>query len=77
MYKIIRYYYVSGRRKVVGRHKALKEAQTHCSKAGTKRDGAWFDGHKALKEAQTHCSKAGTKRDGAWFDGYVEERGEG
>ena len=45
LYRIIRYYRVSGRRKVIHRGVTLQVAQLHCNDPRTSRKGVWFDGY--------------------------------
>ena len=44
-YKIVRYFYGSGRKRVIKHNVTLKIAQLHCSDPRTKRQGVWFDGY--------------------------------
>ena len=44
-YKIVRFYRVSGRRKIIHRGVSLEVAQLHCNDPKTRRAGVWFDGY--------------------------------
>ena len=43
-YKIVRFYRVSGRRKIIQRGLSLEAAKAHCNDPRTCRPGVWFDG---------------------------------
>ncbi len=43
-FKIVRYFYKSGRRRIIRRNVTRSEAQQWCSRPDTKRQGVWFDG---------------------------------
>jgi hypothetical protein len=45
MYKVIRYFRKSGRRKVILWNVSLEIAQLHCKSCFSKREGVWFDGY--------------------------------
>ena len=44
-YKIVRYFYQNGRRRVIKHNVSLRIAQLHCGDPKTKRTGVWFDGY--------------------------------
>lgn len=44
-FKIVRYYYASGRRRVIRHNVTEKVAQLHCGDPRTKKQGVWFDGY--------------------------------
>lgn len=44
-FKIVRYFYKSGRKRVIKHHVTEAIAQLHCSDPRTKREGVWFDGY--------------------------------
>jgi hypothetical protein len=44
IYRIIRYFYKSERRRNIRHNLTLSEAQVWCSRPDTKRTGVWFDG---------------------------------
>jgi hypothetical protein len=46
-YKIVRFFRVSGRRKIIARNQSLAMAQEHCNRDDTQREGVWFDGYEA------------------------------
>lgn len=59
MYKIIRFYEDSRRRRTIKKNLSLEEAQQHCRDDET---------------SSSTCSAAKTKRvSGRWFDGYEEQ----
>jgi hypothetical protein len=43
-YRIVRFFRVSGRRKIIQRGVSLEIAKLHCSSPKTRRAGVWFDG---------------------------------
>ena len=43
-YKIIRFKF-EGKNRVIKRGLTLKEAQTHCRRDDTRKEGLWFDGY--------------------------------
>jgi len=43
-YKIIRFRF-NGRSRVIQTGLTLKEAQTHCQRPDTRKEGEWFDGY--------------------------------
>jgi hypothetical protein len=60
VYKILRFYKCSGRRRVIKRGLSLEEAQAHCRNPQTSsRTAKGLDAY--------------TRRVGPWFDGYEEE----
>ncbi len=44
-YKIVRFFRVSRRRRMIHRNVSLQVAQLHCNDPRTRRDGVWFDGY--------------------------------
>ncbi len=44
LYNIVRYFKVSGRRKILHRGVTLEVARLHCNDPRTRRPGVWFDG---------------------------------
>ena len=49
IYRIIRFYRVSGRRRVIHNNVTLSIAQLHCSDPKTRREGVWFDGYDYMR----------------------------
>ena len=49
IYRIIRHFKKSGRRKVIESNLTLDEAQRHCSRLDTHRAGVWFDGYEFMR----------------------------
>lgn len=49
MYQIIRFY-KSGKKKKVCKYLTLEEAQRHCSRKDTRKEGVWFDGYMEIKK---------------------------
>lgn len=47
MYKIVRYYapHLNRAKRTIKRGLTLEQAQAHCSRPDTKREGKWFDGY--------------------------------
>lgn len=62
MYKIIRFYKKSGRRKVIKTVSTLEIAQLHCRDPRTMKAGVWFDGYEA-------CSQTVTERQAVYLAG--------
>lgn len=48
IYRIIRYYKISARRRVIRNNITLTEAQNHCHRPDTKGPG-WFDGYDYMR----------------------------
>lgn len=44
-FRIIRFFKVSGRRRVIRNNVSEADAQAHCSRKDTMREGVWFDGY--------------------------------
>ena len=44
-YTIIRFYKSGKKREIIKRGLTLKEAQEHCSRDNTRKEGVWFDGY--------------------------------
>lgn len=63
MYKIVRYYYRSSRKRVIMRGLTLEQAQAHC-----------HDPNTSSKTATSSAARRITKRHGPWFDGYEQDR---
>lgn len=47
-YKIVRFFRVSRRRKIIYGRVSLAFAQAHCSRPDTSRAGVWFDGFEKM-----------------------------
>lgn len=52
MYKIIRFYRKSGRRKTIKTVSTLELAQLHCRDPKTMKAGVWFDGYEEIKQTE-------------------------
>lgn len=61
MYKIIRFYRESYRKRTIKTGLTLEEAQKHCS-----------DPETSSSTATGKVARARTRKFGAWFDGYTE-----
>ena len=48
-FRVIRYFYKSGRRRVIHNNLTEAEAQRHCGRPDTKRAGVWFDGYDYMR----------------------------
>ena len=57
LYNIVRYFCVSGRRKMIHRRVSLEIAQLHCRDPRTMRDGVWFDGYEAARVSPGYTVK--------------------
>ena len=44
LYNIVRYYKNTNRRDIIATGQTLEEAQTHCKRKDTQKEGVWFDG---------------------------------
>jgi hypothetical protein len=44
-YRIVRFFRVSGHRRILHRGVSLTVAQLHCNDPRTRREGVWFDGY--------------------------------
>ena len=47
-YRVVRFYRVSGRRKVISVGLTREQAVAHCSRPDTRRAGVWFDGFELM-----------------------------
>lgn len=57
-YKVVRFFRVSGRRKVIAVGLTRDQAVAHCSRRDTRRAGVWFDGFELIPGYQDYpvCS---------------------
>lgn len=53
-YRVVRFYRVSGRRKVMSVGLTRSQAMAHCSRPGSSRAGVWFDGFELMPGYQDY-----------------------